>query len=145
MTSDGKTNLSEILAGDEVAYKPHSNRHDFPMERRKVERVTPTQIVLDEYRKFYKKNGREVGANVWRAEEIFPLGAEVWDRYDGKGLGITYAQLVEREQTEEKNRQRRQDLADWIRNRLARGPLEIITTEQLEQAAKLLGYEAKST
>ena len=141
MTSDEKTSLDQIVAGDEVAHRPHNGFYAKVLRRAQVQRVTGTWIILDEFTKFRKDSGREVGKDFYRRDDIYPLGATTEEWRDGEKVKITYAQLIELEQAKEKESRRRNDLADFIRNCLGRGVKASITTEQLEQAAKLLGYE----
>lgn len=144
MTSDEKTSLAEIVAGDEVAYRPYGGFRGRVLQRQKVDRVTTTQIILFGNQRFRRQDGERIG-QLFRSDTIYALGAQLerWDKtvHDvAKDQAFTYAQLVEKEQADEQDRQRRQELADWIHDRLAK--MGDVTTEQLEQAAKLLGYES---
>lgn len=63
--------LFDLAVGDEVVYVP---KHNQPAQILTVERVTPTMIDLGRCRRFYKRNGEEVGGGyspdrIWIGEE----------------------------------------------------------------------------
>lgn len=63
--NEGQKPLDEIEAGDMVIVFGRGSR-----SIRKVERVTKTQIVLNQYSKFRKADGRTVGAGAWDFNHI---------------------------------------------------------------------------
>lgn len=124
MNSEQKTSLDQIVAGDEVAFQ--SRYSNTSMSKARVERVTKTQIIINQYNKFYKKNGAEVGsASSWQRAYIYPLGAKVGDH--------TYLEQVEIERKEYEQKEREKTLHTLVDKKL-----KLATIEQLEEILRML-------
>ena len=129
------TSLDDIDVGDEVAYQEGGAYHDRPLLRVKVTKVSTTQITVGSKR-FLKRSGREVGGSTYHSAYIYPLG----DRNRWGANGETWADRVKSSAVEWKETKRRNELFNYIRN-LPRQKFYSLPLEQLEQAAKLLGFE----
>lgn len=126
--SEYKTSLADIQAGDQVVW--HASDYGVYGDYRllTVTKVTPKQIVVGDNRRYWRENGKEVGAgSSYHWTYLYPPG-KVWG-----GQGKTYVQLAQH--CEASN-----DVRDLLRQleRIGSDGRRSKTTEQLQQAADLL-------
>lgn len=69
--------LQDVRAGDEVAIRPNGSYQKY--ERKIVDKVTPTQIVIGAW-KYNKKSGRRIGdGNVWSEAYLYEMTPKIRD------------------------------------------------------------------
>ena len=63
--------LESLCVGDQVIIRRHNSQSLV-----RVSRITPKQIVIGGYSRFWKRNGEQVGASVWNSATLYPATEE---------------------------------------------------------------------
>lgn len=139
MNSEEITSLEQVETGHQVAMW-HRGGHSYRLCLATVTHTTPKQIHTAG-RKFWRKNGEEIGTNGLGAD-IMPLGA----KSDNGRSELTWAQRVEAKKAADAAEQVRRNYANHIRTTVERGRLsESFDAETLKQVAELFGYQSVVT
>lgn len=68
--------LASIKAGDVVFIESR-----FGLEKFKVTKVTPKQLVVGEYCRFRRDDGSRIGGSIWDTKHLYPVTPELERQY----------------------------------------------------------------
>lgn len=130
-----KSKLSEVVKGDQVVVAFGSN-YGYKIMLCTVERVTLTQVILSRGR-FRKQDGKEVGSS-YSTEAIYAPMQELdrWNKRDGL---VTWLDKYNYYKSAEDLKKAKAPFIRFIES-LPYGTLEQVSLENLQEAAKWLGY-----